>query len=157
MVTKDLARGSIRSSSSLLFPRADALDVYLTRDQSRTFIVDFNPYSSSTDPLLFTYPELGDLSTTTTEPVLRVIESESSAAGALPRYSHNRYPKDVVELSEGQSVAEFAKVWGEKLKDAATNTKTGQDDRCDVEGRVGGGRDGEQADGNAAKLETVGR
>lgn len=94
----------------------DTLDVYLTRDQSKTFIIDFNPYSPSTDPLLFTYPELSTLSTSSSTPVLRIVESE--AAGALPRYSHNRYPKDVVELSEGQSVAEFAKVWGEKLKDA---------------------------------------
>jgi len=43
----------------------------------------------------------------------------------LPRYSHNRYPKDVVELSEGQSVAEFAKVWGEKLKDATIGDEGG--------------------------------
>ncbi|GAA5979682.1 hypothetical protein JCM5350_003811 [Sporobolomyces pararoseus] len=109
------------------FPLTDyTLDVYLTRDQSRTFIIDFNPYSPSTDSLLFSYSELASLSTsapsssstTTTLPILKIVESEGSA-GALPRYSHNRYPKDVVELSEGQSVAEFAKVWGEKLKDAA--------------------------------------
>lgn len=109
------------------------MDVYLTRDQSRTFIIDFNPFSPSTDPLLFSYPELSSLlssnassSTTTTIriPILRVVESETSA-GTLPRFSHNRYPKDVVELSEGQSVAEFAKVWGEKLKDAAVGGNEG--------------------------------
>ncbi|GAA5945062.1 cell proliferation protein CDC123 [Sporobolomyces koalae] len=109
------------------FPIANyTLDVYLTRDHSRTFIVDFNPYSASTDALLFTYPELSTLAATTNErPVLRIVASE--AAGALPRYSHNRYPKDVVELSEGQSVADFAKVWGEKIKNAAVD----QDSACD--------------------------
>ncbi|GAA5913637.1 cell proliferation protein CDC123 [Sporobolomyces salmoneus] len=123
------------------FPLQDyTLDVYLTRDQSRTFIIDFNPYSSSTDSLLFTYSELASLSTSlsttnATTPILKIVESENSA-GALPRYSHNRYPKDVVELSEGQSVAEFAKVWGEKLKNA---TLGGEEDGTG-EGPSGSGK-----------------
>lgn len=121
------------------FPSTDyTLDVYLTRDQSRTFIIDLNPYSPSTDPLLFTYLELASLTRPAsasspppphTSIELRVVDASGSAR-ALPRYSHNRYPKDVVELSEGQSVAEFAKVWGEKLKDAAVGDEavpTGDD------------------------------
>ncbi|GAA5950528.1 hypothetical protein JCM3765_000519 [Sporobolomyces pararoseus] len=136
------------------FPLADyTLDVYLTRDQSRTFIIDFNPYSPSTDSLLFSYSELASLSspvsssssTATTLPILKVVGSEGSA-GALPRYSHNRYPKDVVELSEGQSVAEFAKVWGEKLKDATLGD----------EGNDAGKENGEVKAGDRAE-ELVGR
>lgn len=36
----------------------------------------------------------------------------------MPSFSHNRYPKDVVELSDGTSIAEFAKEWASKLEDA---------------------------------------
>ncbi|KWU47261.1 D123-domain-containing protein, partial [Rhodotorula sp. JG-1b] len=108
------------------------LDVYITRDQSRVFVIDFNPYGPRTDPLLFSYPELHHLfllasapssasstdatSTTTTEtaqPELRVVTPaiNPAAQSAVPRYAHNRYPKDVVDMSEGQSIAEFAKQW----------------------------------------------
>ncbi|GAA6022872.1 hypothetical protein JCM11491_007026 [Sporobolomyces phaffii] len=125
------------------FPLSDyTLDVYLTRDQSRTFIIDFNPYSPSTDSLLFTYAELASVALSPAGPdrlpILKVVESEGSA-GTLPRYSHNRYPKDVVELSEGQSVAEFAKVWGEKLQDAAGDVVASATGTGSARDTVGGG------------------
>jgi len=43
---------------------------------------------------------------------------EDAVTQPLPSFSHNRYPKDVVELSDGASVAEFAKEWQDKLKEA---------------------------------------
>ncbi|GAA5902557.1 hypothetical protein JCM6882_009316 [Rhodosporidiobolus microsporus] len=112
-----------------------AFDIYLTRDNSRVFLIDFNPFSRATDPLLFDYLELDSLfrshrpSATAssfsssppapTLPVLRLVTSEVQAARSMPRYSHNRYPKDVVDLSEGQSIAEFAKEWMGKVAEAA--------------------------------------
>lgn len=138
------------------------LDVYVTRDQSRVFVIDFNPFAPRTDPLLFSYPELHDLflsassasappsletltsptpvSSTPAPPVsargpdepppppaaalvpeLRVVtpSSNPAAQSAVPRYAHNRYPKDVVDMSEGQSVAEFAKEWMTRVGEAA--------------------------------------
>lgn len=70
-----------------------------------------------------------------------MVEAEGSA-GAMPRYSHNRYPKDVVELSEGQSVAEFAKVWGEKLKDATV----GDGESAERVSETGKGEKGEKVE-----------
>ncbi|GAA5865730.1 hypothetical protein JCM8547_002759 [Rhodosporidiobolus lusitaniae] len=106
-----------------------AFDVYLTRDNSRVFLVDLNPYSPTTDSLLFDYAELHSLflsshtaassDTSSSLPSLRLVTSEVQAARSMPRYSHNRYPKDVVELSEGQSIADFAKEWMGKVAEAA--------------------------------------
>jgi hypothetical protein len=54
-------------------------------------------------------------------------------------------------LSEGQSVAEFAKVWGEKLKDAAVVGKT------EDEPGSGTGAGGKGETGAVKVEETVGR
>lgn len=109
------------------------MDVYLTRDNSRVFLIDLNPYSPSTDPLLFSYEQLAALLLSSSSPssssspaspslpILRLITSPSQSASSMPRYSHNRYPKDVVELSEGQSVAEFAKEWMGRVAEAAVD------------------------------------
>ncbi|GAA5999825.1 hypothetical protein JCM10207_005928 [Rhodosporidiobolus poonsookiae] len=114
-----------------------AFDIYFTRDNSRIFLIDINPYSPSTDALLFDYANLAALfhsssasssapssssSPSTDLPVFRLITSELQSARSMPRFSHNRYPKDVVELSEGQSVAEFAKEWMGKVAEAAVST-----------------------------------
>ncbi|GAA5967703.1 hypothetical protein JCM11641_005740 [Rhodosporidiobolus odoratus] len=109
-----------------------AFDIYLTRGNSRVFLIDLNPYSPATDSLLFTYDHLHSLylsvsssssssSSSSPLPHLRLITSEVEACHSMPRYSHNRYPKDVVELSEGQSVAEFAKEWMGQVAEAAVD------------------------------------
>lgn len=41
----------------------------------------------------------------------------------MPRYAHNRYPRDVVELSEGQSVAEFAREWVGRVAEASVSNE----------------------------------
>ncbi|GAA5984114.1 hypothetical protein JCM10908_006056 [Rhodotorula pacifica] len=137
------------------------LDVYITRDRSRVFVIDFNPFAARTDPLLFSYPELHDLflsslpaptsaSSTATEPhrpELRVVTPSSNPASqsAVPRYAHNRYPKDVVDMSEGQSIAEFAKEWMSKVGEAAGF------------GEGGLAADGQSEDTEAGEKERVGR
>ncbi|POY75119.1 hypothetical protein BMF94_1749 [Rhodotorula taiwanensis] len=136
----DFWQGFIRDQAPL---RNYVLDVYVTRDRSRVFVIDFNPFSPRTDPLLFSYPELHELflaaSTPSSSfdppspaptsqparspalPTIRVVSPtmDPSAGSAVPRYAHNRYPKDVVDMSEGQSIAEFAKEWMSKVGDAA--------------------------------------
>ncbi|GAA5897999.1 hypothetical protein JCM8208_003221 [Rhodotorula glutinis] len=131
-----------------------ALDVYITRDASRVFIVDLNPFAPRTDPLLFTYDSLLALSLARPSspspssderlPELRVIASPSDSASSMPRYSHNRYPKDVVEMSEGQSVAEFAREWMGRVAEAAADAPSSRTGREEEGGREEKGkREGE--------------
>ncbi|GAA5929239.1 hypothetical protein JCM1841_004752 [Sporobolomyces salmonicolor] len=133
------------------FPLASyTFDVYLTRDRSRTFLLDFNPYSPSTDPLLFSYASLLSLASSSQPlPVLKLVQSPETAA--MPRYSHNRYPKDVVELSEGQSIAEFAREWEGRVREAALDQGEGEGEGERVGKGTGKGNDQERRE------ETIGR
>lgn len=104
----------------------DTFDIYFTRDYTKIFIIDFNPFAPQTDSLLFDWQDLLSLSSTSStgdptssEQLFRVIESPTEAAQCMPRFSHNRYPKDVVSLSDGKSVAEFAEDWQKSLREAA--------------------------------------
>lgn len=58
--------------------------------------------------------------------MFRVVESEMQASQSLPKFSHNRYPKDVVGLSDGASIAAFAEQWRDALQETgATQPKVG--------------------------------
>jgi hypothetical protein len=92
------------------------MDVYITRDESRVFLIDFNPFAPSTDTLLYSWEEL--LPSLPLVPLLRTITSETQASQAMPAFSHNRYPQEVVGMSDGASIAEFAQQWREALADA---------------------------------------
>ncbi|SGY93614.1 BQ5605_C037g11599 [Microbotryum silenes-dioicae] len=130
-----------------VFPSTNyVFDLYLTRAGDRFFILDFNPYSSTTDALLFTWSELNEIviptsdgSRTATLPEIRIVTSAAMSANqALPAFSHNRYPKDVVELSDGASIAEFAKEWAAKLeKGVLDGLKQDEDGRDEVEELAG--------------------
>ncbi len=107
---------------AVLCPPTDTFDIYLTRANDRVFLVDFNPYSSATDSLLLPWDTIHALPASGRElPVVAVVED--AVTQPLPSFSHNRYPKDVVELSDGASVAEFAKEWQERLKEAVLDDK----------------------------------
>ncbi|KAK4047162.1 hypothetical protein OIV83_005614 [Microbotryomycetes sp. JL201] len=117
-------------------------DVYLTRAGDRVFVVDFNPYAPHTDPLLFSWDVINELGTqplpTDHLPILRTVESAQAAAQSMPRFSHNRYPKDVVELSSGSSIAEFAQEWNSKLQEGVSKTLAEEADKRknrDIAGR----------------------
>lgn len=130
------------------------MDLYLTRDASRLFIIDFNAYTESTDPLLFSWIHLNSLaispSSVQPAPELRVVDNEAQASQAMPRFSHNRYPKEMVQMSEGQSVADFAREWAGQLAEGVQDTLASEglttspgeevaskngSRRCDVAGR----------------------
>lgn len=100
-------------------------DVYLTRDESRVFLIDFNPFAPTTDTLLFDWEEL--LPGLPLIPFFRVITSETQASQAMPAFSHNRYPQEVVGMSDGASIAEFAQKWREALADATLSTPSAGD------------------------------
>lgn len=125
----------LRPSTLTLFP--DIFDVYFTRSNDRLFLLDFNPYGPQTDSLLFPWSSLHALSlpaNTQPLPVLRLITSSTMSSQSMPSFSHNRYPKDVVDLSSGASIAEFAKKWKDVLADGvkATTEKGGSESGSSV-------------------------
>jgi hypothetical protein len=42
----------------------------------------------------------------------------------MPSFSANRYPKEVVSLSDGASIAEFAQKWRDALDEATREGET---------------------------------
>lgn len=103
----------------------DIFDFLLTRDLSKGHILDFNPYASKTDPLLFTYEELRDLIHPDTHlPVLRVIDSPShpAAAANAPTHQHNMIPFEAVSMSNGLNIEEFADIWKDSVKESMKDT-----------------------------------
>ena len=102
---------------SAVAPRDIVFDVYLTRNLDRGFLMDLNPWLPRTDPLLWSYDELASLEPKTPVP-LRVLTSAAQASQALPTYSAHMVPSDVVDMSQGQNIAEFAQQWSSQLKEA---------------------------------------
>ncbi len=109
----------------------DALDVLLTRDQTRFHIIDFNPYAPRTDALLFTYEELATLftaaitsSSPAPAPMLRVIDSPTHPAATrnAPQHQHNMVPLEALTLSEGRNMEEFAATWIDQVRQGAVES-----------------------------------
>lgn len=104
-------------------PDSYVFDVLLTRDLTRFHILDFNPYAPRTDPLLFTYEELRDISTHIRDsneiiPHLRIIDSPAHpvATRNTPAHQHNMVPFEALSLSEGRDVDSFRKIWEDEIK-----------------------------------------
>lgn len=89
------------------------LDLYFTQD-NMVRIMDFNPFSINTDPLLFQWSELLRLNQEAT--VIRCVDSESAAQGVEPAYAFNRLPKEAFDFSkDGKTLVEFAKRLQEEI------------------------------------------
>ncbi|XP_062522178.1 cell division cycle protein 123 homolog [Corticium candelabrum] len=72
-------------------------------------LIDFNPFSSITEPLLFTWEELTDILTPeSTDPQHPMFRFLTSDAGIQPnKDAYSRLPIDVVDLSTGEDIAKF--------------------------------------------------
>lgn len=80
---------------------------------SKVRIIDFNPFCSATDSLLFNWSEL--LGNTFLG--LRCIECEENVD--QPLYAHNRLPKEVFDFSaNGSSIAEFVSRFNSDILDS---------------------------------------
>ncbi|KAF8927644.1 D123-domain-containing protein [Dissophora ornata] len=99
------------------FPDADyTFDVYITRNRERIYVIDFNPFAQKTDSLLFEWEEL---LLTQDRLSLRLLASEAAGRHMHQPFSFNRYPADVTDLSNGQTVADFAEAFYKKVQAAA--------------------------------------
>ena len=122
-------------NSVRLMAISDVFDLLLTRDLSRGYILDFNPYAPRTDPLLFSYEELHALFIRATRergessdgstghldlPEFRVVDSSMHPAATrnAPAHQHNMVPIEALSLSEGKSITEFSEVWRDEVKRA---------------------------------------
>ncbi|KAH8108660.1 D123-domain-containing protein [Phellopilus nigrolimitatus] len=86
-------------------------DLILTRDLASAHIMDFNPYASRTDPLLFTYDELLEIHRRSpSTPVLKTIDSRSHIAASrnAPTNVHNMVPFELLTLSSGHTFDDFS-------------------------------------------------
>ena len=98
--------------------------------------MDLNPWLDRTDTLLWTgdelehvAPSVGDHGSASGRLVpLRVLASQAEASQALPTYSAHMVPADVVELSHGQNVAEFAQQWTSHVQNAM---QPSSEDECE--------------------------
>ncbi|KAF9435279.1 hypothetical protein BGZ76_006576 [Entomortierella beljakovae] len=98
------------------YPDSDyTFDVYITRNRERIYLVDFNPFAQKTDSLLYEWEEL--IATQERIP-LRLLASESAGRHMHQPFAFNRYPSDVTDLSNGQTVADFAKAFYTKYQEA---------------------------------------
>lgn len=99
----------------------------LTRDLSRGHIIDFNPYATRTDSLLFSYEELHELLlkrlSGEAELELRVVDSPSHpfATRNAPTHQHNMVPLEALALSSGRDVDSFAGALQEEIQRSMQN------------------------------------
>nr|CAG8459347.1 1228_t:CDS:2 [Entrophospora candida] len=93
----------------------DVFDVYVTRNRERVWLIDFNPFGSMTDSILYSWEEI--LSETLSSLTLfRIVTSQIEASQFHNQnFSVNRYPREVIDFSQGQTVIEFAERFQREL------------------------------------------
>ncbi|RIA96531.1 Stomatin family protein [Glomus cerebriforme] len=101
-------------------------DVYVTRNRERVWLIDFNPFGPMTDSLMYTWEEI---LTATGPPSFRLIASQTEASQSRSQpFSVNRYPREVFDLSQGQTIPEFAEQFQRELAIAAANSDGEEND-----------------------------
>ncbi|KAG9288346.1 hypothetical protein G9A89_021377 [Geosiphon pyriformis] len=88
-------------------------DVYVTRNRERVWLIDFNPFGPMTDSLLYSWDEILSANLRLD---LRLIETQAEASQAhSPPFAVNRYPREMIDFSQGHNVAEFAERFQREL------------------------------------------
>ncbi|CAG8435094.1 2935_t:CDS:2 [Ambispora gerdemannii] len=124
-------------------------DVYITRNRERVWLIDFNLFNHTTDSLLYSWDEIVrgmpinqsiSRSNLTLKAILVVFinhiehkvamtqldmrligtQAEASQSRNQP-FSVNRYPREMFDFSQGQTVAEFAERFQRELVLAENN------------------------------------
>ncbi|ORY06330.1 D123-domain-containing protein [Basidiobolus meristosporus CBS 931.73] len=90
-------------------------DVYVNKRTKKVWVLDFNPFHSITEPILFEWAEI--LTAKEALP-LRLITSEADPLIRTSQpHSHNRYPQEMVEMSFEQSLADFAESFQKQFEE----------------------------------------
>ena len=85
------------------------LDVYLPKPFKKVYVIDVNPFTRKSDPLLFTWNEL---LTQKGEYEFRLINSTNIARFSKKEYSENQVPMDIIDASMNtEAMVELAREW----------------------------------------------
>lgn len=85
------------------------LDIYVPKPFNRVFIIDVNPFTRKSDPLLFTWNEL---LTQKDDYEFRLINSTNVARFSKKEYSENQVPMDIIDASMNtEAMVELAREW----------------------------------------------
>lgn len=88
------------------------LDVYLPRPFDKVWIIDINPFSRTTDSLLFTWHEIIEATPTQSDVELRLITRHNVGRFAAKEHSENYVPRDIVDASlDALAMADLAREW----------------------------------------------
>ncbi|KAK6454871.1 D123-domain-containing protein [Scheffersomyces xylosifermentans] len=91
------------------------VDVYIPRPFTKTYIVDVNPFTRKSDPLLFTWHELLTIDTMGDDEdnyEFRLINETNVGRFAKKEYSESQVPFDVVDASiNTDAMVELAREW----------------------------------------------
>ncbi|BFZ57865.1 hypothetical protein PYCC9005_004920 [Savitreella phatthalungensis] len=93
-----------------------AFDIYVSPAFDKVWLMDISPCARSTDGLLFSWPELLTLQGDDVE--LRLVD-EHAVMASHPQFSAHQVPYDLVDGSDGRTVAEFAEEFQRRLASAA--------------------------------------
>lgn len=88
-------------------------DMYVSVGQDKAWVMDINPFSPNTDPLLFQWKEV--LNKSATEgPEIRLV-SPNSVMSQGPQYSAHQVPYELIDNSDGVDPATFTMEFQQKL------------------------------------------
>ena len=93
-------------------------DMYIPRTRLRGHLIDMNPFAPRTDPGLFEWTEILEMRDGEVE--VRFVQENERRIGGL-EFSAQRVPKDVVDVSQGRGVVEFAVEWEKMLRKGVQN------------------------------------
>lgn len=98
------------------FPdKSFVIDVYLPRPFEKVYLIDINPFTRKTDPLLFSWNELINFEAEGYD--LRLISENNIGRFASKEHSENQVPRDVVDASlDPNAIRELAEKWTKLLE-----------------------------------------
>ncbi|WWC71089.1 uncharacterized protein I206_105042 [Kwoniella pini CBS 10737] len=104
-------------------------DLYISSNFKSAKIIDFQPFRSSVDSLLFNYEEILNILQKQNElsfiklPIFKFIDSKSHPESNrnVPIYQSNMMPIELIEFSQGRNVQEFKEAWNEALAQGMTD------------------------------------
>jgi len=88
----------------------------------RAHLIDMNPFAARTDPGLYEWREVLEMTGDQEIEIRLVREQERGIVGM--EFSAQRMPRDVVDASQGKSVVEFAVEWEEMLRKGVQDTES---------------------------------